>query len=67
MVHTIKDFNDSSVPIYCNMPTTAEIAEPSIMPRMSITLMLFILRESAMTIKSIAAEPMSATPVTPIL
>jgi hypothetical protein len=66
IVHTINAFSDSSVPIYCNMPTTAEIAEPSIMPRIRITLILLILRESAITIRSITAEPIHAIPVTPI-
>ncbi len=66
IVHTTKAFNDSSVPTYCSMPTTALMAEPSIIPTMSITFIFFMRRDSAMTSSSIAAEPVHAMPVMPM-
>jgi hypothetical protein len=65
IVHTTKDFRASSLPIYCNIPTTADIAEESIIPTMSMVFILRILRDRDITSRSISAEPNHATPVTP--
>jgi hypothetical protein len=65
MVHTTKAFNDSSLPIYCNIPTTADIAEDSIIPIISMVFMLRILRDKEIISRSINAEPIHAMPVTP--
>ena len=65
MVQTTNDLSDSSVPIYWRMPTTAEIAEDSIIPTISITLIFRILRDNNITRSSISAEPIHAIPVMP--
>ena len=65
IVHTTKALSDSSVPIYCSMPTSAEMADESIIPMISIVLILRTLRDRDITKSSIAAEPIHAIPVIP--
>ena len=65
MVQMTNDLSAASLDRYWRISTTELMPEPSIMPRMRMTMMSLMRRLTAITMASTSAEPSHAAPATP--
>ena len=65
MVQMTNDLRAASLDRYCRISTTEPMPEPSIMPRIRMTMMSLMRRLTAMTMPSTRAAPSHAAPAMP--